>query len=92
MTPGASRNGFPSQRPKYPNDSILIMPKNSSPIECLAEFALAALPDSLSQRKHILRAAVDSLPKSSELRTKAAYMLRLLDEHEAHQPKLPLFS
>lgn len=59
------------------------------PIEILAPFVICHLPDSISQRKQILEALLDLMPRSHAERATVFSLLNLLDTHQNLQRELP---
>lgn len=59
-------------------------------VERLAVETIDHLPDSIEQRRELLHAVLDALPKGSAVRDSANHMMQLMDQHDQQQRELIL--
>lgn len=64
----------------------------NDPFSVLIPIVIAALPDSLSERRRILEAAVAALPDRHPLRRRTRDLLFALNRHENDQREFPFTS
>jgi hypothetical protein len=63
---------------------------NSAALNLVLGHAIGSLPDSLSERKKLLTAALELLPADHPLRVSVGEMLHWLIAHEEHQLQLAM--
>lgn len=65
------------------------MTPREHPIRVLARHSLANLPDSMSERRQVLEALLELLPRHHENRQEVRNLLSTLDQHLLLQRELP---